>query len=304
MSPTLRSGLISAFGAYLIWGILPLFLKVLQADGIDNSLEIVCHRILWGIPFVLGYIIWSKRLTILRASMASPRLWLSLVVTSALIGGNWFLYTWAVQANHLLDASLGYYINPLVNVLLGTLLLREPMRRLQWVAFGLACLGVINQGIAIGGLPWISLALCFSFAIYGLIKKKMGLDASVGFFMEILIMLPLVLYFLLSEPLRTHGHFGTGWDKSFLLILVGPISAVPLILFSAAAKKLRLSTLGFIQYLAPTLAFGVGLLYGEPFTHAYAITFSLIWLALALYSFDAVRAETERRAVFASGRDQ
>lgn len=296
MPPETRIGLFSAFGAYLIWGILPLYLKWLQIEGVDDALEIVAHRILWAVVFVGLFVWWTGKLGKVPEAFRSRRLLVGLGLSAVFIGINWGVYTWAVASGRILEASLGYYINPIINVALGTLLLREKMRAWQWVAFGLALCGVAFQTLALGIPPWVSLALAFSFALYGFVKKKLMFDAPAGFLVEAMLLAPIAGIYLLSLAERGEANFGTEPLPTLLLVLTGPVTALPLILFAAAAGRLKLTTIGFIQYFSPTLQLLIAIGLGERFTAVHAVTFACIWAGLATYSLDSIAAERHRRA--------
>lgn len=297
-----RIGLFAAFGAYLVWGVLPLYLKWLQIAGVDDALEIVAHRILWAVVFV-GLFLWGTGKTgKVREALGSPRLLAGLGLSAVLIGINWGIYTWAAASGRILQASLGYYINPIINVALGTLLLREKMRNLQWLAFGLAAIGVGYQTFALGTLPWVSLALAFSFALYGFVKKKLTFDAPAGFFVEALLLAPIAGIYVLTLANKGVSNFGSDALPSLLLMLTGPVTALPLILFAAAAGRLKLTTIGFIQYLSPTLQLLIAIGLGEHFSHVHGVTFAFIWAGLAIYSLDSLAAERHRRASLETAR--
>jgi chloramphenicol-sensitive protein RarD len=273
------------FAAYLTWGFLPLYMK---AVGSVPALEILAHRVLWSLLLLAGLIVVARRLPALRALIAAPRTLALLGVTALLIGVNWLIYIWAVNAGRVLDTSLGYFINPLVNVALGVLVLRERLRRAQIGAVGLAAVGVAVLAIAGGGLPWISLALAFSFSAYGLIRKMAPVDPLTGLLAETALLAPLSAFYLLSLG---SGSFGADRGTDLLLVLSGVITAAPLLLFAAAGKRLRYATLGLLQYIAPTIQFLLAvLLYEEPLSQAHIVTFLCIWTGLVIYAADALAA--------------
>jgi len=220
-----------------------------------------------------------------------------LLLSALLLGGNWGLFIWAVNSNHLLDASLGYYINPLLNVLLGMLFLGERLRKLQWAAVALACSGVLIQLITFGSLPWIALTLAGSFAIYGLMRKKLAVDAVSGLFFESLLLLPLALWFWWQHADSSAANLlNNSWQLNSYLIAASLVTTVPLLCFIAGARRLQLSTMGFFQYIGPSCMFVFGIwLYHEPFAAGRLITFGLIWLALLLYTLDAWQFNRRRR---------
>ncbi len=293
MSDSANRGVIYAAGAYVTWGIIPIFWKFLEQVGDVGAVEIVVHRIVWTLIFALAALAAWSRLPRVWTALRNPRALLALTASALLIAVNWGLFIWAVTADRIIDTSLGYYINPLVSFVLGVVWLGEPLTKVQLFAIGLAVLGVINQTVAIGYLPWISLALAVSFGIYGLIRKTVPVESLEGLTIEALILAPLSLGYILY--LAAHGegafmHQNLGLD--LLLILAGPLTAIPLLLFAAGARLVRLSTMGFLQYLAPSISLLIAVFYyHEPFTKDHAVTFALIWSALALVSWEAFRRE-------------
>lgn len=281
------SGPLLAFAAFLSWGLLPAYWKALSDLP---ALEILCHRIVWSLAAVLAALLWTGRLAEARRALTSPREVLLLAASSALIAANWFLFIWAVNAGHVLEASLGYYVNPLVNVLLGRLFLRERLRRVQAWAVALAGAGVLVLLVVHGRLPWIALSLAATFALYGLVRKVMAVEALPGLFVETLVLgLPAGAW-LLWLAVQGQGALGHApLPVQGLALGAGLVTAAPLAAFAAAARSLRLATLGIIQYVSPTGMFLLGVLaYGEPFTPAHAATFGLIWAGIALYTRDVL----------------
>ena len=282
-----RAGLFLGFGAYLLWGVLPLYFKALAHV---DPFEIVAHRILWSLIF-LGALatLWS-RWGAIRAALSNPRVLSLLAVTAVLIGVNWLVYIWAVLNDHVLEGSLGYYLNPLVNVLLGVVLLKEKLTRPQKAAVALAAAGVAVLAVGAGSGLWISLTLAGSFALYGYLRKVAPVDSLEGLSIETVILAPIALAWVLW--LAADGQSGLQIDTATTLLLVaaGAITAVPLLLFTAAAKRLPYSTLGFLQYIAPSLQFLLAvLLFGEKLTTAHIICFTAIWTALAVFAAEGVR---------------
>ncbi|MBM7062261.1 EamA family transporter RarD [Pseudomonas sp. UL073] len=281
-----RRGYLLGLTAYTIWGLFPLYFKAIQQVP---ALEIVVHRALWSALFgALLLLVW-KHPGWWRELRENPRRFLVLGASGALIASNWLVYVWAVNNGRMLEASLGYYINPLVNVLLGMLLLGERLRRLQWLAVGLAALGVAQQVWLVGSLPWVSLALALSFGFYGLIRKQAPVAAAPGLVVETWLLVPLALGWLLLHPGAVSSQ-ASFWStpQAWWLIAAGPITLVPLVCFNAAARHLPYTTLGFLQYLAPTLVLlQAVLLFGEPLHSGQLLTFLCIWAGLALYSIDA-----------------
>ena len=286
--PDARRGFLFGFGAYGLWGVLPIYFKQLTAIP---SVSIVAHRILWSVPFLLMLLVVGRRTRDLRVALTDPRTLAWMALTASLIGVNWLLYVYAVTSGHILAGSLGYYLNPLANVLLGRFILHERLSRLQWTAIAIAAAGV--SAMAIGALSqlWISLTLCVSFASYGLLRKLAPVDAVAGLTVETLLLLPLAAGWLAWRFLAGEAPFGPDSATALLLVLSGAATAVPLILFTAAARRIPYSTLGMLQFLAPTLQFLCAVfLYGEPFGWPQAIAFGAIWTALALYVTALVRA--------------
>lgn len=288
MASSTRRGLALGITAYIIWGLFPLYFKTLQAIP---ALEIIVHRVLWSaLSGALLLLLW-KHPGWLRQLRAQPRLWWVLAASSLLIACNWLIYVWAVNNERMLEASLGYYINPLVNVLLGMLLLGERLRRLQWLAVALAALGVLQQLWQLGSLPWVSLLLALSFAFYGLIRKQAPVAALPGLVVETWLLLPLALAWLYLHPAAQSSQPAFWSDSQALwLAAAGPITLVPLLCFNAAARHLPYATLGFLQYLAPTLVLLLAVqVYGEALDRSRLLAFACIWAGLLLYSLDLWR---------------
>lgn len=285
MSSAIRLGFLSALGAYTMWGLLPLYFKALGHIAPD---EMLAHRIIWSVPTGLILIAVSAKWRDLKAALTPARLgWLSL--SAMLIGLNWFVYIWAVGQDRVMEASLGYYINPLVNVLIGAAFLSEKLRPAQWVAVGIAAIGVGVMTIAFGRLPWVALILCLSFAIYSVLRKKIQVDGRAGFLVEAAVLAPLALIWIGWFLGRPEGRLmGEGGADVPLLLAAGPATAFPLILFAIAAKRLKLSTIGMMQYLGPTLQLLIALLFGEAFGWSHAAGFACIWAALVLFTADSV----------------
>jgi chloramphenicol-sensitive protein RarD len=288
-----RAGLLFGLGAYALWGVLPLYFKLLAAVA---PVEIVAHRIVWSLLFlVLLATIW-RRWPGIRAALATRQVMLTLAVTAVLIAANWLIYIGAVLHGHVLAGSLGYYLNPLVNVLLGVVLLKERLTRGQLLAVLLAALGVAVLALRAADGLWISLSLAASFGLYGFIRKIAPVDALEGLAIETGILAPLSLGYIMWLQQRGEGGF-TAYDASTeaLLIVGGAVTAIPLLMFNAAAKRLAYSTLGFLQYIAPSLQFLLAVLvFGESFTRAHAICFGAIWAALAIFTFEGVRVGRAR----------
>lgn len=281
-----RIGVASALGCFSFWGLFPIYFKLLAHV---SALEVLAHRVLWSAVLLVGLILVQGQWQALQAEfrhLARLRFYL---LTALLISGNWLLYIWAVQHGRILEASLGYYINPLVNVLLGMLFLRERFNPRQWFAVALAAVSVLVLVIGHGVFPWVSLALAFSFGGYALLRKKAGHAATLGLCVETVLLTPFALLFLATLAIAKLGALGTvNGTTDLLLLAAGPVTVAPLLLFLSATQRLRLSTVGLIQYLTPTLQFLLAvILYREPFTLIHLFAFGCIWLALALYSADA-----------------
>jgi chloramphenicol-sensitive protein RarD len=289
------AGVALAFGAFLAWGFAPVYFK---SVGVAGAFEIACHRVVWSVVLLLPVALLARTPRQIKESVGGPRRWGVYLVTSLLISSNWLLYIWAVNAGHIVESSLGYYINPLVNVLLGMAFLGERLRRVQGAAIGLALLGVATLVVHLGQLPWLSLVLPLQFGLYGLIRKRVGLDPLVGLLLETALLAPAALAFLGWRAATGQLVFAAhGWAFALLLVFAGVMTSVPLLLFLHGAARLSLTTLGVLQYVSPTcqLALGV-LLYGEPFTAAHGVTFACIWAGLAVFSADAYRRRERRVA--------
>lgn len=282
-----RAGLFYGIGAYTLWGVLPLYLHLLKSVP---PVQVLSHRILWSLLLLGAVILATKRLRPLIA-VARGRVLLMLTGSAALIAVNWFVYIWAIANAHLVEASLGYFINPLVNVALGMLLLGERLDRLQGGAIALAGVGVLVLAASGGGALWISLGLALSFGFYGLIRKVAAIDALGGLTIETAILAPLAMGVLLYASSTGGGEFGRDGTMDMLLILAGPVTAAPLLMFAAGAKRLRYTTMGLLQFIAPTLQFlEAVLLYHEPVRPAQLATFALIWVGCGLYAWSTIAA--------------
>jgi chloramphenicol-sensitive protein RarD len=281
-----RSGFLLGLAAYGLWGILPVYFKAIAAIP---AVDIVAHRVIWSLPFLALLITVSRGWPKVRAASAHGKTLAILTLTAILIGGNWLLYVYAVTSGHILAASFGYYLNPLANVLLGRFVLHERLMRLQWIAVAIAAAGI--SILAAGALSqlWISLTLCISFALYGLLRKVVPAEAVTGLAIETAILSPLAFGWLAWRA-STEAVFGPDQLQTGLLLIAGIVSTTPLLLFTAAAKRLPYSTLGMLQFLAPTLQFLLAVsFYGEPFTAAHSVAFPAIWLALVLYATALLR---------------
>ncbi len=282
-----RKGLSLGVAAYGLWGVLPIYFKALRAVP---SVDIVAHRILWSAPILALLLSVASAWKDVGIALRNRRAMLFLTATALLIGGNWLLYVYAVNSGHILAGSLGYYLNPLANVLLGRVVLKERLSWLQWAAVALAAAGI--AALAAGALSqlWISLTLCLSFASYGLLRKIAPVDAVAGLAIETTLLAPFATAWLIWSFSSGQPTFGDSSADLLLIAIAGVVTTVPLLLFTAAARRLPYSTLGMLQFLAPTLQFLIAvLIYGEPFTAAHAIAFGAIWIALGLYVTAIVR---------------
>ncbi len=287
--PINRTGLWAGLGAYLVWGLLPLYLKLLT--GVP-AIDVLAHRILWSLLVMSGVVLVVSGGARLRAVLADRRLALLLLASSVFIAINWLVYTWSILNGHVLDTSLGYFINPLISIGFGVLLLGERLTMAQWLAVGFAVAGVAATTIAHGQLPLISLCLAVSFAIYGLIRKHAAVDAVTGLFVETLVLAPVAAIWLATRPT---GVFDRPLPLLALLAAGGILTALPLLLFGIATRHLKLSTLGLMQYTAPSLVFVQAiLLFGETLDPWRLAAFALIWTGLAIYTVSL--AQNSRRA--------
>jgi chloramphenicol-sensitive protein RarD len=288
------SGTLYALGAYSIWGVLPVYWKWLSALP---ATTILAHRIVWSLLFSALLLSVSRRWRELLAVLSGRRTLVPLVASSLLIGGNWLVFIWSVNHARVVETSLGYYLTPLANVALGRIFLRERLLPLQLVAVALAAAGVLQLALAVTEVPWIALFLAASFALYGLVRKLAPVSPIPGLAVETAILAPLALGYLVWLQEAGGGAFPRNDPHVVVLLLLsGMITATPLLLFAAAARRLPLSTLGFFQYIGPSLTLVVALtVFGEPFTKRQAVTFGFIWAALALYSLASVRAYREAR---------
>ncbi|MGP1256640.1 MAG: EamA family transporter RarD [Kiloniellales bacterium] len=283
-----RVGVAFGLGAFLFWGLAPLYFKAV-ADL--PALEVLAHRILWSVVLLAGLLLALGRFRAVLLQLSVPGVVPRLLASTALISLNWLVFIWAVGQARVLEISLGYYINPLVNVLLGLVILRERLSPVALAAVLLAAAGVVNLTWQAGSLPWVSLALAFSFGIYGLVRKLTPLGPIDGLLMETALVAPLGLGYLLWIAWNGTGSFVTGgFSFSLLLMAAGPVTAIPLIWYAAGARRLRFVTIGFLQYLAPTCQFLLAVsIFGEPFDTAQLVTFACIWTAVVLFTADGLR---------------
>ncbi|MCM2589604.1 EamA family transporter RarD [Rossellomorea marisflavi] len=284
--------------SYLLWGILPIYWKFLGDVPAD---EILANRIFWSFWFMLLFLLVTRRFrgftSYLKTSLTKKKQVLALLVASLLISANWFIYIWAVNTDQMVEASLGYYINPLVSILLGVFILKEKLTRAQILSFGLAAAGVLVLTLSYGDFPWIAFGLAFSFGLYGLAKKLIQVESSIGLTLETMTIAPVsivYLLFLYQDDSLALFHTGTGTD--LLLIGAGAATAIPLLFFSRGAQQIPLYMVGFLQYIAPTITLILGVwMYHEPFSTVHAIAFCFIWLALAVLTVSRLQLARKRR---------
>jgi chloramphenicol-sensitive protein RarD len=288
-----RGGVAYAAAAYVTWGIFPLYFRALAAAGAP---EILAHRIAWSAVFMLLLVTARRHWPSVRAQL-SPGVVLRLALSATLISTNWLIYIWAVNAEHVLDASLGYFVNPLVSVLLGVLFLRERLSRRQVVAIVLAFAGVVSLVIRAGRFPWVALSLAATFGLYGLIRKRVPVDATVGLLTEVVVLAPIALGYLAWIGATGRAHFGETGRLTALLVASGVVTAVPLMWFAVGVRRLRLATVGLLQYLNPTMQFTIAVaVFGEPLTPAHRVAFACIWVGLAVYTSEAIGLGRAARA--------
>jgi chloramphenicol-sensitive protein RarD len=284
----MRTGILSAGLAFLCWGLFPLYFHAISEVP---TMQILVHRVLWSLLFLALILTARRQWAWLGELRSRPRVMASFAVSSLLLSGNWLLYIWAVNNGHVIEASLGYFINPLVNVMLGYLVLKERLRRGQWAAIGLAAAGVLWLTWQAGHMPWIALILAASFGGYGLMRKTAALGALEGLSFETLILFPFALGYLAWLTMHGQNSFITTASDSTraLLVAAGPITAIPLLLFASGARKIPLSVLGLLQYIGPTIQMSLGIfVFHEAFTQERLVGFMLIWSALALYAAEGL----------------
>lgn len=294
----MKKGVLLAIGAYGLWGLFPMYWKQLQQVP---ATEIIGHRIVWSLVFAFGVVVFKKRLTVMVRTIRDPRMVLIYGIAAGVLAVNWTTYVWGINAGYVVEASLGYFINPLVSVLLGVLFFRERLRVLQWAAIGLAATGVAYLTVRHGSLPWIALVLAFSFGTYGLIKKSAPLESLEGLSLELcLLFIPAAVYLMHLESTGA-GTFGHAGFSSILLALGGIVTATPLLMFAGAARRIPLSMVGILQYIAPTLQFSIGVwVYGEEFSRTRFTGFCFIWAALMIYTVEGLYAHRKRRRLLDS----
>lgn len=287
-------GFAFALTAYLLWGFLPFFMKAVA--HIPAS-EVVAHRIVWSVPLAGLVLVWLGRTNDIKVALRSPRMLGMAMLTALLITVNWGIYVWAIGAGRAIETALGYYINPLFSIFLGAVLLKEKLDRAQMVAIGLATVAVGVLAFDAGGLPWVSISLCLSWGFYAFFRKTLPIGPNQGFFLEVLLLSVPALGYILWLETTGQGHFGdTGMADVLWLLACGIVTAIPLMVYANGAKLLRLSTIGIMQYIAPTMIFVIAVfVFGEPFGTATLTAFILIWAALFLYSGSMLRSARARR---------
>ena len=297
----MSSGILYGLSAYVLWGMFPLFFKQLQAA---SAIEVVLHRMVWSLVFVLIVLAVLRRWNWLGDVRRSPALLGKFAVSALLLAGNWLSYVWAVNNGHVLDASLGYFILPLINVALGFIFLHERPRKAQWAAFALAATGVLWMAVQSGHVPWLALLIAMTFGFYGLMRKTATLGALEGMSLETMLLAPLAVVALLWAGPSGPGSQWPAHDAHTWLffLLSGPVTAIPLLLFAAGARRVPLSTMGFLQYITPSILALMGVfLYGEPFAGPRAVGFVFIWVALLLYTAEGLWAGRRAAAARAAG---
>jgi chloramphenicol-sensitive protein RarD len=290
---SVKAGVIFALAAYSMWGIAPMYFKLLSSVP---ALEIVMHRIVWSVLVLCLLLLVRKKFSQVLKAIRDPKIITTLSISGILLAVNWLVFIWAVNNDRMLDASLGYFINPLFNVLLARFFLQERLTRLQLLAVFVALAGVAFLVFSYGELPWIALVLATSFSIYGLLRKKVTVDSMPGLFIESSIMLPFALLYWLIMDTSSGNMFANSMDLNIILLLAGAVTTAPLLCFTAAARRIRYTTLGFFQYVGPSLMFLLAVLhYQEPLDTTRVITFVCVWSGLLIYVYDSVRVYRKTR---------
>jgi chloramphenicol-sensitive protein RarD len=286
-SDSVRHGIMAGLTAYLVWGLVPVFFK--QFHGI-SAVEIIAHRVVWSLLLMGGVLFFGSGYAQVWSTTRNPRKLARVALGSLMVLINWLIFVYGVNTDQILATSLGYFILPLLNVAIGVMVLGERLRRAQWLAVAFAAAGVLIETLRVGSLPWISLALAGSFAFYGVLRKQLAMDSASGLFLETACIAPVAIIYLLWLDHAGVGHFGEAEVTSALLVASGPVTAIPLLLFAIAARRLPLNTMGFLQYLAPSISFMVAVLvYAEPMNLTRSAGFTAIWVGLAIYTLDMWR---------------
>lgn len=283
-----RLALGAGVACYLIWGIVPLVFQAMGHLGV-SSWEILGNRMVWAVPVALGFVVMARQGGEVRAVFRKPRVVAWLALSATLVAGNWSIYIWAVNSGRVLETALGYYINPLLGMAAGALLFGERIDRLGWLAIALAATGVIVQAVAVGGLPIVSLALAFSFGAYGIVRKRVAVSAQAGLLVECLLLSGFGLAYVVWLQAHGQGHLGASWPATLWLLSCGPFTAVPLVLFSWAVRRIPLSSISFLQFLGPTTGFILGVAEGEPLSPLRALSFVFIWGGAVVFANAALR---------------
>lgn len=285
----MNKGIAYAISAYGIWGLLPVYLKWLHTVP---ALQVISHRILWSCLLLGGVILFKRQWTAFRATAITPRILRTYAIAALLIAINWLTYVWAVDAGFIVEVSLGYFINPIISVVMGVIFLRERLRPWQWLPVGMVVIGVLYLTISYGSLPWLALILAFSFGTYGLIKKTAPLGALYGLTLETgILLLPALAWLLYANAVGNGAFLNSNVTTDILLVAAGPVTAIPLLLFAAATQRIPLTLVGILQYIAPSLQFLLGVLvYREPFSHAQLIGYGLVWTALIIFAIEGLHA--------------
>lgn len=291
----MRKGIWYAAACYSTWGLFPIYFKALHSIP---SLEILLHRMVWALVFLLLVLAVRRQWTWIANILRQPKLLAGFAASALLLSANWFLYIWAINNDRIVDASLGYFMTPLVNVFLGFILLKERLRSVQWFAIACAGLGVLWLGLQTGHPPWIALALASTFGMYGLLRKTAALGALEGLSLETMLLFPFALSYLIYLAFQGQsGFLQTTTSTQLLLLAAGPITAIPLLMFAAAARRIPLATLGLMQYISPTIQLFIGIwLYHEQFSHDRMLGFLGIWAGLLVYSLDSLRVSFRNKA--------
>ena len=291
-SSDVRDGIIAGLVAYLIWGFMPVYFKIVAAV---DPLEVLAHRVIWALPFGALILTARQQWSEVKRALSHPSMRALLALSALFIGLNWFVYIWAIQDNRIFETSLGYYINPLMNMLVGVVFLGERLRPFQTMAVVLATTGVLVLTMSGDQVPWVALFLAISFTVYAVIRKRVVIGGMPGLFVETLLLMPMALAWVAYISASGRIVFASQ-DPSLTLWLcvAGPLTALPLLCFALAARRLPLTVIGFMQFLAPTIQFGTGVYYGEQLTTAHLVCFGFIWVAVAVFSLDTLRSGTRR----------
>lgn len=290
---SVKAGVLFALAAYGMWGFAPIYFKLLMDLPAP---DILVHRIVWSVAVLIVLVTFTGKFASVRAALKNNRVVQILLLSGVLLAINWLLFIWAINNDHLLDASLGYYINPLINVFLGRIFLAERLRMLQKIAVGLAIFGVGAMVLSYGDLPWIALVLAVSFGFYGLLRKQVAVDSLPGLMIETIMMLPFAIGYWIFFGAELSNMLTNPMSFNLLLLGAGIITTAPLLCFTAAARRIRYSTLGFFQYIGPSIMFLLAIfVYGEPLEEVRLFTFGFVWFALLLFSFDSYRAYSQQR---------